>query len=102
MPWQDFRWSRFFVQDTIVNLLGFIPLGFFFAIFLLKRIHWRKSIIYLLVIMSGLVLSLTIELLQVYLPSRYSQLDDVICNSVGTVLGVMILHLVIQIKKIRL
>jgi hypothetical protein len=100
-PWQDFRWNRSFVQDTIVNLLGFVPLGFFFTAFLLKASNWKKKIIYIGVAATGFVISLTIELSQIYLPSRYSQLDDVICNSVGTVLGVIILRLVIQSKKIH-
>ena len=100
-PWQDFRWNRSFVQDTIVNLLGFVPLGFFFTAFLLKASNWKRKIIYIGVAATGFAISLTIELSQIYLPSRYSQLDDVICNSAGTVLGVIILHLVIQSKKIH-
>jgi VanZ family protein len=101
-PWHDFRWNKSFVQDTIVNLLGFVPLGFFFTIFLLKTSNWKRKIIYIAVAATGFAISLTIELSQIYLPSRYSQLEDVICNSVGTALGILILHLVIQSKKIHL
>jgi VanZ family protein len=100
-PWHDFRWNKSFVQDTIVNLLGFIPLGFFFTAFLLKASNWKKKIIYISVAPTGFAISLAIELSQIYLPSRYSQLGDVICNSVGTVLGILILHLIIQSKKIH-
>jgi hypothetical protein len=102
LPWQDFRWNWSFVQDTIVNLLGFIPLGFFFTAFLLKASNWKKKIIYISMAATGFAISLAIELSQIYLPSRYSELDDVICNSVGTVLGILILHLIIQSKKIHL
>jgi len=101
LPWQDFRWNWSFVQDTIINLLGFIPLGFFFTAFLLKASNWKKKIIYISMAATGFAISLAIELSQIYLPSRYSQLDDVICNSVGTVLGILILHLIIQSKKIH-
>ena len=101
-PWHDSRWNWSFVQDTIVNLLGFVPLGFFFTAFLLKASNWKKKIIYIGVAATGFAISLTIELSQIYLPSRYSELDDVICNSVGTVLGILILHLIIQSKKIHL
>jgi glycopeptide antibiotics resistance protein len=101
-PWNDFCWNWSFVQDTIVNLLGFIPLGFFFTAFLLKASNWKKKIIYIAVAATGFAISLIIELSQIYLPSRYSQLGDVICNSVGTVLGILILHLIIQSKKIHL
>ena len=101
LPWQDFRWNWSFVQDTIVNLLGFIPLGFFFTAFLLKASEWKKKIIYIGVAATGFAISLTIELSQIYLLSRYSQLGDVICNSVGTALGIVILHLIIQRKKVH-
>jgi VanZ like family/Concanavalin A-like lectin/glucanases superfamily len=101
-PWHDFHWNKSFVQDTIVNLFGFVPLGFFFTAFSLKASNWRKKIIYISVAATGFAISLIIELSQIYLPSRDSQLGDVICNSVGTVLGIIILHLVIQSKKIHL
>lgn len=100
--WQDFRWNKSFVQDTILNLLGFVPLGFFFTAFLLKASNWKKKIIYIGVTVTGFAISLAIELSQIYLPSRYSQLDDVICNSAGTVLGILVLHLIIERKKIHL
>jgi glycopeptide antibiotics resistance protein len=100
-PWQDFRWNKSFVQDTIVNLFGFVPLGFFFTAFLLKASNWKKKIIYICIVATGFAISLAIELSQIYLPSRYSQLDDVICNSVGTALGIVILHLIIQRKKVH-
>ena len=101
-PWHDFCWNKSFVQDTIINLLRFVPLGFFFTAFLLKASEWKKKIIYIGVDATGFAISLTIELSQIYLLSRYSQLGDVICNSVGTVLGILILHLIIQSKKIHL
>lgn len=101
-PGHDFRWDKFFFQDSIVNLLGFVPLGFFLTAFLLKASNWKRNRIYIAVSVTGFVISLAIELLQVYLPSRNSQLDDVICNSVGTVLGILVLHLLMQKKKINL
>ena len=102
LPGQDFRWDKSFVQDTIVNLLGFVPVGFFFTAFLLKAGNWKRRTIYIVVAAAGFVISLAIELLQIYLPSRNSQLNDVICNAVGTVLGILILHLLMQNKKIHL
>jgi VanZ family protein len=41
------------------------------------------------VVLSGLI-SAAIELLQVYLPTRASQLTDIICNTGGSLLGVLI------------
>jgi len=93
-PWHDFRCDWSFIQDTIINLLGFIPLGFFFTAFLLKVSNWKKKIIYICVAATGFAISLAIELSQIYLPSRYSQPEDVICNSVGTVLGIIVLRII--------
>jgi hypothetical protein len=93
-PWHDFRCDWSFVQDTIINLLGFVPLGFFFTAFLLKVSNWKKKIIYICVAATGFAISLAIELSQIYLPSRYSQPEDVICNSVGTVLGIIVLRII--------
>ena len=53
-PGQDFRWNKSFVQDTIVNLLGFVPLGFFFTAFLLKASNWKRKIIYIVVAVNWL------------------------------------------------
>jgi len=93
-PWHDFRCDWSFIQDAIVNLLGFIPLGFFFTAFLLKSSNWNKKTIYISIAATGFAISLAIELSQIYLPSRYSQLDDIICNSVGTVLGIIVLRII--------
>ncbi len=39
---------------------------------------------------AGLVISLSIELLQVYLPSRDSSLLDLIMNALGSVIGAIV------------
>ena len=83
------RWN--FYQDLAVNILGFIPLGFFFALWLLRftRLSGLRAGILTLVFGSGL--SLGIELTQVYLPSRNSPASDLIFNVLGTLIGIMLL-----------
>ena len=88
-PGQDFRWNWSFVQDVTINLLGFIPFGFFFSTLLIKTTNLRRGVSYFIVAMVGAGLSLSIELIQAWLPARDSSLTDVICNSVGTILGIV-------------
>ena len=91
-PWNDFRWDRSSLQDITINIVGFIPFGFFFAAFLGKMKQLRKSTLYLTTALIGFAFSLGIELLQVYIPTRYSQLTDVICNVIGTIVGMVLFH----------
>ena len=91
-PWNDFRWDKSSLQDITINITGFIPFGFFCAAFLCKMRQFRKSTLYLTTALIGLGFSLAIELLQVYLPTRHSQLTDVICNVIGTVMGLVLFH----------
>jgi len=89
-PWTDFRFNRSYLMDILTNILGFIPFGFFFSAYL-----WMKKprSIYQLLFISLLIgggLSLSVELIQVYLPTRSSQFTDVITNILGAALGVIL------------
>ncbi len=77
-----------FYQDVAVNILGFIPLGFFFVLWLRRftRQSFLRAGIATLVLGTGI--SLAIELTQVYLPSRNSQASDLACNILGTLIGI--------------
>lgn len=89
-PWQDFQWGWSIVSDVAVNIAGFIPLGFFFAAFLQRSTQRREYFVYAATLLMGFGLSLAIELTQVYLPTRYSQLTDLVCNVAGTILGLLL------------
>lgn len=78
------------LQDAAVNILGFIPFGFLLAAYLQQVTNWTRGRAVLFTVMAGLITSLLIELLQVYLPSRDSSLLDVINNSLGSALGALI------------
>ena len=85
--WKDLMWSRWYLRDMIVNVAGFMPLGFLLA--LLLRTRWRRSLPVTVVFVAGIgmFLSLTIEILQVYMPYRSSQMSDVVCNTLGSGIG---------------
>jgi len=91
-PQDDFRWNLSYFRDVTINIVGFIPFGFFCAAFLCRVKRLRISTIYLTVAIVGLGFSLAIELIQAYIPTRYSDLTDVICNILGTIMGLIIFH----------
>jgi VanZ family protein len=84
-PWDEFSNSRHYWKDVAINVVGFIPLGlvfrgYFAAILGIKRSTWMT-------IVFGFAVSLTIEVLQAYLPTRDSGMTDIITNTSGTALG---------------
>ena len=86
-PWKDFRLNRSYLLDILTNILGFIPFGFFFSACLWKKQSYSHYRLLMIPVLIAGGLSLTIELLQAYLPTRSSQLMDVICNTVGAGTG---------------
>jgi VanZ family protein len=90
-PWEDFRFNRSYLMDILTNIVGFIPFGFFFSAYLWMRKPQSNFRLVIISILIGGGLSLFIELIQVYLPTRNSQLMDVIMNILGTAIGVALL-----------
>ncbi len=86
-PWEDFRFTRSYLMDILTNILGFIPFGFFFSFYLwVKKLQSNVRIFLLSIIVAGFI-SLLIELIQAYLPTRSSQLTDVMTNMLGAAIG---------------
>lgn len=75
-------WTGF---DVGANLLGYAPLGFLLALSALRsrRVPWAISV----AVVSGGLLSLTMETLQSYLPSRIPSNVDLMLNTLGAWLG---------------
>jgi VanZ family protein len=75
-------------SDTLLNIAGFVPLGFFFcAYFSSSRLAALPAFI---TILLGIAISLGIEVLQSYLPDRISDLIDPVTNTLGTAMGVFL------------
>jgi VanZ family protein len=87
-PWNAFQPTWGWVEDVLVNVTGFIPFGFTLSA-LLWCSGWKRAGVF--AVLGGLLVSLTIEGLQAFLPTRDSDLTDVLTNTLGTSLGV-ILH----------
>lgn len=91
-PWKDFRLNLSFFSDIMINILGFVPLGVFASRLIRKSITSARQS-FIIVTLFGFFLSLTVESIQVYLPTRHSQLMDVLTNTIGTALGIVLFHL---------
>ena len=75
-------WTRF---DIGANLLGYVPLGFLLALSSLRS--GRKLWPVTLAVLAGTALSLVMETLQSYLPSRIPSNLDLALNATGAWLG---------------
>jgi hypothetical protein len=87
-PWKEFypRWAYW--KNVGINIGGFIPLGFLFCAYLtsVQRVSRPR----LVTIILGAAASVTIEVLQAFLPTRDSGMTDIITNTLGTCLGVLL------------
>lgn len=79
-------WPRYYTGlDLAFNVLGFLPFGFCLAPVLGQRLGRGWAV--LLATLAGTALSLGLETLQNFLPSRVASNVDLGCNSLGTLLG---------------
>ena len=78
-------WARAGRADRVRNVLLYLPLGFCLILLLRSKLGILWATVLATVI--GCVLSLTIELLQVYLSIRVPSVMDVVLNAVGTCVG---------------
>jgi VanZ family protein len=83
--WREFRPNLHFVKDVAINIFGLVPLGFCFAALFAWVVGRRRSLLYAMV--AGFCVSLTIEVLQAFVPTRMSGTTDLFTNTSGAALG---------------
>lgn len=71
--------------DVAANLIGYVPYGFLCVLALHPRLRGMRALG--VGALSGIVLSLCMEALQTYLPTRFASNLDVLCNLGGTIAG---------------
>ncbi len=90
LTWDRLNFDSRFIRDIIINLIGFIPLGFFLNATFVKAGGSFKRHGVLITIVLCFTVSLSIETLQAWMPSRSSDCLDLLLNTLGALLGVMI------------
>ncbi len=88
----------FLLIDVAGNIVVFIPPSMGLAGVLHRANRWQTI---WRVVAGGFILSLTIELTQLAIPSRATDVDDLIFNTLGAILGVLFFLLVYRLKDSR-
>lgn len=91
-----FRWITEGVRPYIENILLFIPLGFMLPCF------WKKYEVLWKTALSGITFSLIIELSQLFSIGRVTDIDDLLMNTLGALIGWVIFRLLQEhLAKLR-
>ena len=81
------------LTNIIGNIAMFIPVGIVWPICFRKLDSIKKTVL------AGMVFTLSIELTQLLCPERHTDIDDLILNSSGVVIGACILFAVRKCRK---
>jgi len=84
-PWSEYHPGLGYWKNVAINIAGFIPLGFFFCAYFSSVRKTNRAVTGTIAL--GLAVSLTIEVLQAFLPTRDSGMTDLITNTLGTAIG---------------
>ncbi len=93
-PWPRY-WTGF---DIGSNIVGYMPAGFFLALTALRTSR-RRHAVYRATVVCG-VLSMCMETLQIYLPSRVPSNVDLATNILGGLLGATLAYLLERLGTI--
>ncbi|MFZ7125746.1 MAG: VanZ family protein [Desulfobacterales bacterium] len=89
LPFQTNQVNLPFFQDIIINLVGFMPIGFFMYATLLSRGEGMERHGFGLTVSVCFLLSIFIEVVQAWIPSRSSELLDLTMNTMGAAAGAL-------------
>ena len=81
------------IHNTLGNVLIFIPLGIFLPILFKSYKAFSK------VCISSLLITITIEFSQFFLQIGQFDIDDIILNTIGSVIGYFVIRLIIKISN---
>ncbi len=86
-PFKEFELTRRYLRSLLLNIVMFVPLGYLFCAYGTLNHESRQAV--LRAIVAAGIFSLMIEVLQAYIPMRFSGLTDVLTNTLGGSLGAL-------------
>lgn len=86
LHWESARTNGMWM-DIVMNIYFFLPIG------LLAGIRFRSQTGMLISFLGCVLLTLSVETAQAFIPGRFSSLRDVALNSLGGFLGLLLAHL---------
>ncbi len=100
-PWTDLKLNKSFIQDFVINLVGFIPLGFILSATFMELGGTLKKRVILITVALCFATSLIIEVAQGWIPSRSSQILDLMLNTSGALIGSMGYRAIVMTRNPR-
>ncbi len=88
LPWKEYYSGLGYWKDIAINIGGFVPLGFSFCAYWALSYPIKRAAF--AAVLVGVAVTLTIEILQSYLPTRQSGVTDLFTNTAGTWLGALL------------
>jgi len=88
------EWLTFNDLEFLANIALFVPVGLFFVLLVGKRQWW-------LALGLAIVMTSGIELIQQFIPTRVSDVRDIVSNTVGASIGVAITLIVAAARQRR-
>lgn len=87
-PVSEFHTQGSYLKNALINVAGFIPLGFMVSLYFaaVRRIRWPA----VAAVLVGAAVSFAIEYFQSFLPTRYSGWTDIFTNTIGTAMGAVL------------
>lgn len=83
-------WPRYWTGfDLTVNVLAYLPLGFFLTL-ALRHLPGGRWVAAVVAVLLGSLLSLSLECLQNWLPARVPSNLDLACNTLGNMSGALL------------
>ena len=99
IPFSSFELAKVYpdvYQEMMLNVIMFMPIGMTMPFVLRMAKHPV-----LITVLFALLLSISIELLQLFLHRGYAEIDDVIFNTSGTVIGSLSFAMYSEIKRLK-
>ncbi|MEA1949419.1 MAG: VanZ family protein [Thermodesulfobacteriota bacterium] len=99
LPHKDMRFYFFYEADFLKNIVFFVLFGILLTAIILKKYATGYFATFLIVTLTGGLLSCVIEGLQLFLPTRVPGMADISGNILGSGLGMLVTFIILKEKS---